>query len=51
MGGEGGSLLIILWFYGTGYQVLSGDGLVMGLSTRGPSVLLYAHMPQGEFIK
>ena len=32
-----------------GYQFL-GDGLVVRLLTRGPSVLLYTHLPQGKFV-
>ena len=28
-----------------------GNGWVVGLPSRGPSVLLYAHLPQGVFVK
>ena len=32
-----------------GYQSFrAGDGLMVGLPSKGPSVLLNAHLPQGE---
>ena len=34
-----------------GSQIVKGDGEVVGLLSRGPSVLLYSHLPHGESLK
>ena len=44
-------IIIYIGVLRNGLSIFKGDGLVVGLQSRGPSVLLYAHLPQGEFVK
>ena len=47
-------LFFIIIFNGVprnGFSIFRGNGYVVCLPSRGPRVLLYAHLPQSEFCK